>query len=120
VTEPGPARRLVITVCPQEPGTVVLPVERGQRRRRLGAREILDELRALIDRRGLADRVRVREGCAGGCHGRGPNISLTVHAIPPPGRRLDHVAIGWHTYVGSVGSLEYLAAIMDEHLWPRP
>jgi hypothetical protein len=108
----------VISACPREPGTVVLAVERGQRRRRLGAGDILRELQALVDRRGLAKLVSVREGCAGGCHGPGPNVSLTVHAVPPPGRRPDHVALGWRTYVGSLNSLEYLAAIIDENLDP--
>jgi hypothetical protein len=112
----SPGRRLVITVCPQEPGAVVLAVERGQPRRRLTARRILDELQALVDRRGLSDVVRVREGCAGGCHGRGPNVSLTVHTLPLPGKRPDNVAIGWHTYVGSIGALDCLAAILEAHL----
>jgi len=115
---PSPRRRLVITVCPQESGAVVLAVERGQPRRRLTARRILHELQALVERRGLSDIVRVREGCAGGCHGRGPNVSLTVHTLPPPGKRPDNVAIGWHTYVGSIGSLDCLAAIVDAHLDP--
>jgi hypothetical protein len=106
----------VITACLRERGSVMLSVERGQRRRRLGAREILRELQALVDRRGLAEFVRVREGCAGGCHGPGPNVSLTVHALPPPGRRPDHIAIGWWSYVGSLSSIESLAAILDEHL----
>ena len=37
------------------------------RARRLDAAAIARELTGLIDRRGLADRVRLREGCAGGC-----------------------------------------------------
>ena len=44
-----PMRRLVITVCPREPGVVVLPVERGGRARRLDAAAIARELRELID-----------------------------------------------------------------------
>lgn len=118
VTDPlaSPRRRLVITVCPQEPGTVVLAIERGQPRRRLSARGIIHELQALVERRRLADVVRVREGCAGGCHGRGPNVSLTVHALPLPGQRPDNVAIGWHTYVGSIGALDCLATIVEAHV----
>jgi hypothetical protein len=113
---PAPRRRLIITVCPNEPGTVVLPVERGGPRRRLDARAILRELQALVARRNLDAVVRVREGCAGGCHGRGPNVSLTIHAMPAPGERPDNVAIGWRTYVGSVGDLAALRAILDENL----
>jgi hypothetical protein len=113
---PAPRRRLIITVCPNEPGTVVLPVERGGPRRRLDARAVLRELQALVARRNLEAVVRVREGCAGGCHGRGPNISLTIHAMPAPGERPDNVAIGWRTYVGSVGDLAALRAILDENL----
>jgi hypothetical protein len=109
-------RRLVVTVCPNEPGTVVLPVERGGPRRRLDARTIARELQALVERRGLSDVVRVREGCAGGCHGRGPNVSLTVHALPAAGERADNVAIGWRTYVGSIDALGYLARVVTDNL----
>ncbi len=94
----------------------MLPVERGGPRRRLDARAVLRELQALVDRRNLEAVVRVREGCAGGCHGRGPNVSLTIHAMPAPGERPDNVAIGWRTYVGSVGDLAALRAILDENL----
>src|SRR5438093_1019696 len=59
------ARRLVVTVCPRERGSVVLPLERGGRAARLDAAGVLEELRALVARRGLADRVDVRDGCAG-------------------------------------------------------
>jgi hypothetical protein len=60
--------------------------------------------------------VQVREGCAGGCHGPGPNVSVTLHALPPPGRPPDNISIGWRTYVGSIGALDCLAAIVDEAL----
>jgi len=113
---PAPRRRLIITVCPNEPGTVVLPVERGGPRRRLDARAVLRELQALVARRNLDAVVRVREGCAGGCLGRGPNVSLTIHAMPAPGERPDNVAIGWRTYVGSLADLPALRAILDENL----
>jgi hypothetical protein len=111
-----PRRRLVITVCLKEPGTVILPVERGGPRRRLDARTIVRELEALVERRGLADVVCVREGCAGGCHGRGPNVSLTVHALPAEGERADNVAIGWRTYVGSIQALDCLARVVTDNL----
>lgn len=114
----SPRRRLVITVCPRETGTVALAIERGQRRRRLDARRILQELRGLIDSRGLGDFVSVREGCAGGCYNTGPNVSLTLHALPLPGRRPDNIAIGWKSYVGSIASLDCLAAIVETHLEP--
>lgn len=94
----------------------MLPVERGGPRRRLDARAVLRELQALVARRNLEAVVRVREGCAGGCHGRGPNVSLTIHAMPAPGERPDNVAIGWRTYVGSVGDLAALRVILDENL----
>ena len=113
---PAPRRRLIITVCPKEPGTVVLPVERGGPRRRLDARAILRELQALVARRNLDAVVRVREGCAGGCQGRGPNVSLTILAMPAPGERPDNVAIGWRTYVGSLADAPSLQAIIDENL----
>ena len=114
--QPKPGRRLVITVCPKEAGAVVLAVESGQPRRRLTADRILQELQALVARRELVDVVKVREGCAGGCHGRGPNVSLTVHRLPPAGERPDNVAIGWHTYVGSIETLDCLASIVEAHL----
>jgi hypothetical protein len=109
-------RRLVITVCPREPGVVMLRVERGRRARRLDARAILSELAALVRRRALGDRVDLREACAGGCGGPGPNVGVTIHAATPPGERADHVAIGWRTYVYSLPSLECLAAVIDENL----
>jgi hypothetical protein len=110
------ACRLVITVCPREPGRVVLPVERGGRARRLGAADVVRELTALATRRGLADRVSIREGCAGGCSGAGPNVDVTVHRVPPAGERADHVAIGWRSYVYSLGALDCLAAVIEENL----
>lgn len=109
-------RRLVITVCPREPGTVPLPLEPGGRRRRVDARSILAALQALVSARGLEERVTLREGCAGGCNGRGPNVSVDIYAEAAPGRRQDHVAVGWKTYVYSIGRLDCLATIVDENL----
>ncbi|MGH7353041.1 MAG: hypothetical protein ACRELS_00480 [Candidatus Rokuibacteriota bacterium] len=112
-------RRLVISICPREPGRVVLAVERGGRARRLNAVGVARELTALVERRGLAERVTIREACAGGCGGPGPNVSLTIHPVPAPGERGDGVAIGWRSYVAALASLDCLARVIDENL-PRP
>jgi hypothetical protein len=109
-------RRLVITVCPYEPGVAVLPVERGGRARRLDARAVGRELQALVERRGLGGRVRVREGCAGGCHGTGPNVGVTMYPLPAPGEPEDSIAVGWRSYVGALGTLACLASIIEENL----
>ena len=109
-------RRLVISVCFREPGVVVLPVRRGERARRLDARGIFDALQALVARRGLGDRVRVREACAGGCSGSGPNVSVARYSLPAPGERADHVAVGWRTYVYSLPALACLAQVIEDNL----
>ena len=49
----APDRRVVVTVCLRESGTVRLPVERGAARVRLDAAAILRTLTALVARRGL-------------------------------------------------------------------
>ena len=103
-------------MCAKEAGTIVLPIERGGPRRRLDARGILRELEALVVRRDLEAIVRVREGCAGGCHGPGPNVSVTIHAIPAPGEKPDNVAVAWRTYVGSLADAPSLCAIVDDNL----
>ena len=114
-------RRLVVTVCPLEAGAVRLPVERGGAPRRLDARAIVAELTALVARRGLGERVELRAACAGGCGGRGPNVSVAIYPATPPGGRPDHVAIGWKTYVYSLAALDCLAAVIDANLAaPRP
>jgi hypothetical protein len=114
---PGPGRRrIVVTVCPKERGRVLLAAVRGGRRRRLDAAGVVESLRALVTRRRLEGLVAVREGCAGGCSRPGPNVGVTIHAVPPPGARPDHVAIGWKTYVYSLASLDSVAAIIDENL----
>ena len=109
-------RRLVISVCQREPGTIVLPVERGGRARRLDAAAITRHLAALIARRGLTDTVRVSDACAGGCGLRGPNVTVTMYAPVRPGEKPDHVSIGWKTYVGSLDALDCLARVIEDNL----
>jgi hypothetical protein len=115
-------RRLVITVCPREPGRVALPVEPGDRPRRLDACAILRALTTLVARRRLGERVRVRQACAGGCSGGGPNVSVAVYPVPAAGVRADQVAIAWRTYVYSLGALDCLARVIEDNLdeEPRP
>lgn len=109
------ARRLVVTVCPRERGVVVLPLERGTRAMRLDAAGVVAALRALVAGRGLTERVDIREGCAGGCWGAGPNVDVRVYAAGP-GERVDHVALGWKTYVYSLPTLASLADVIDQNL----
>jgi hypothetical protein len=109
-------RRIVVTVCPRERGTVRLPVERRGRERRVNAPAILRELRALVARRGLAEHVTVRDGCAGGCALRGPNVTVTIYPPVRAGERPDQVAVGWKSYVGSLGSLDCLARVVEDGL----
>ena len=113
-------RRLVITVCPRERGGVVLPITRGGRHVRLDAASIMKTLSTLIAERGLGERVRLREGCAGGCSGAGPNVSVEIFPLGRPGEREDHVAVDWKTYVYSLGSLDCLAAVIEDNLRIRP
>src|SRR5437867_4400663 len=112
------ARRLVVTVCPRERGAVALPIARGGRAVRLDAPAMLRHLEELVAERGLADRVGLREGCAGGCSGPGPNVSVEIFLMTRPGERPDHVAVGWKTYVYSIASLNCLASVIDENLRP--
>ena len=109
-------RRLVITVCPRERGVVVLPITRGGRAVRLDAESILRRLSELVAEGGLGERVRLRVGCAGGCSGSGPNVSVEMFPLAQPGEREDHVAVDWKTYVYSLGSLDCLATVIDENL----
>ena len=109
-------RRLVINVCPRERGVAVLAVRRGERRRRLDADAIAGALESLARDRGLADTVRVRAACAGGCSLNGPNISLAVYPPLRPGERPDHVAIAWRSYVASLDRLDCLARVLDDNL----
>jgi hypothetical protein len=109
-------RRLLICVCLRETGTVVLPVERGGRARRLDAAGITRQLERLIARRGLTDQVRISDACAGGCSLRGPNVTVTIYPPVRRGERPDHVSIGWKTYVASLGALDCLARIIDDNV----
>ena len=111
-----PRRRIVITVCPLEPGLVTLPVTRGGPRRRLGAPAIARHLEAMAAERGLTDFVRVRSGCAGGCWLKGPNVSVAIYPATAPGERPDHVAIAWKTYVATLDELDALETILEENL----
>jgi hypothetical protein len=113
-------RRIVITICPRERGVVVLPITRGGRAVRLNAEAILQHLAELVAERGLGERVRLREGCAGGCSGTGPNVSVEIFPLGLPGEREDHVAVDWKTYVYSLGSLSCLAAVIEENLGRSP
>jgi hypothetical protein len=109
-------RRLLISVCSREPGTVLLPLERGGRARRLDAAGVMRHLESLVRRRRLGEHVRISEACAGGCWMRGPNITVTIYPAVRPGERADHVAIGRRTYVGSLADLDCLARVIDENL----
>jgi hypothetical protein len=113
-------RRIVITVCPRERGVVVLPITRGGRAVRLNAEAILQHVAELVAERGVGDRVRLREGCAGGCSGTGPNVSVEIFPLGRPGEREDHVAVDWKTYVYSLGSLDCLATVIEENLGRSP
>lgn len=111
-----PSRRLLVTVCTRERGVVVLPLERGGRATRFDAAGVLTALRALVARRQLTEMVEVREGCAGGCWGHGPNVDVRMYAAAAPGERADHVALGWKTYVYSLPTLASLADVIDENV----
>ena len=109
-------RRLEITVCPLELGSVALPVERGEHPERMDARAIRKHLERLIQRHGLAGTVWLRENCAGGCHRAGPNVNVDVFLKAPPGEEQDHVAVESRSYVYSLPTLGWLAQIIDENL----
>ena len=113
-------RRLVITVCPRERGVVVLPVERGGRRRRLDAGAVAHSLRDLVVRGGYETLVSVREGCAGGCARMGPNVDVRIYPMSPHGAKPDTVAIDWKTYVYSLASLDCLASVIEDNLYRKP
>ena len=97
---------------------VVLPLRRGERRRRLGAGAIARHLADLAAERGASDRVEIRHGCAGGCWLKGPNVSVAIYPATPPGERPDHVAIAWKSYVASLDELDCVATMLEENLNP--
>src|SRR5262249_27996854 len=99
---------------------VVLPITRGGRAVRLDAASILRHLSALVAERGLGERVRFREGCAGGCSGSGPNVSVEMFPLGRPGEREGHVAGDWKPYVCPLGPLDCLAAVIDDNLGRLP
>lgn len=92
---------------------MVLALKRGGRRLRLDAPAVSRHLAALATERGVADLVEIREACAGGCALAGPNVTVAIYPMTPPGERPDHVAIAWKTYVGSLAHLDALATILD-------
>ena len=107
-------RRIVVTVCPREPGVVALALRPGEAARPLDAAALARALLDLAAEREVRECVDLREGCAGGCGRSGPNVSVTIHARPRPGEKPDHVAIGWKTYVYSLASLGSLTEIIDD------
>ena len=113
---PERPRRIVITVCPRERGTVRLPVERGEVPRPLDAEAVAAALETRIAARGLDTRVTVRRACAGGCLLAGPNVSVVMYPLTPEGEKPDHVAVGWKSYVGSLETLAALADVVDENI----
>ena len=117
--KPAARRRIVVYACPREAGVVMLRLTRGGRRRRLDAPAIARHLTALAAERGLSDHVEIREACAGGCGLAGPNVSVTIHPATQPGKRPDHVAIGWKSYVASLADLDALATVLEENLAVR-
>jgi hypothetical protein len=60
--------------------------------------------------------VRLREGCAGGCYRRGPNVSVTIYPVARPGERPDEIAVGWKTYVYTLATLSCLTQVIEENL----
>ena len=95
---------------------VLLPLRRGERRRRLGARAIARHLADLAAEGGVTDVVEIRNGCCGGCCLKGPNVSVAIYPATPLGERPDHVAIAWKAYVATLAGLDCLATILEENL----
>ncbi len=112
-------RRIVITVCPRERGTVKLPLRRRGPRIRMDALAIARHLTSLVESGGIERLVTIRQACAGGCSGPGPNVSLTLHPLRAPGEPEDEVAVGWKSYVASLATLPCLADVIDDNLPAR-
>jgi len=108
--------RLIITVCPREPGVALLALARGDRRRRLDAAGVAGALERLVEERGLGNRVVIRRACAGGCSLPGPNVSVALLPELRPDEPADNVAVGWRSYVGVLDTLDCLAAVVDDNL----
>lgn len=109
-------RRLVISVCPREPGVVRLPARRGGRPETMHASGVARRLEALVAERRLAEVVRLESACAGGCASPGPNVTVTIYPARRPGEKPDHVAVGRRTYVDALASLDCLATVIEENL----
>jgi hypothetical protein len=62
----------------------------------------------------------VRDACAGGCAGRGPNVSVAMYSLPAAGERADQVAVAWKTYVYSLPTLDCLARVIEDNLDETP
>lgn len=95
---------------------MTLPIERGGPPVRMDAARLVRRLAGLVARRGVQDRVRIRQGCAGGCAGPGPNVDVAIHAHPAPGEPADNVSVGWRTYVYTLRTLDCLARVLDDNL----
>ena len=83
-------------------------------------RAIVRDLRGLIARRQLADDVSLREGCAGGCYGSGPEPQRDDLSAVRPGERADGIAVSWKTYVYTLATLTCLAQVIEESLDAPP
>jgi hypothetical protein len=46
-------------------------------------------------------------------------VGVTIYPLPAPGERPDNIAVGWRTYVGSLGALDALAAVIEDNLTDR-
>ena len=113
-------RRLVVTVCPREPGVVTLPIARGRRAEKLNATAIAHQLRQIVAERGLADAcacARVRRRLL---EARAQRVGRDLPDDSPGRAREDHVAVGWKTCAYSLGTLDCLAAVLDDNLGRAP
>ena len=58
----------------------------------------------------------MRAACAGGCTSAGPNVGVVIYPAGNAGEAVDHVAIGWKTYVYSLRQLDCLARVITDNL----
>src|SRR5205085_1195471 len=110
------ARRIVAQAQRHLPGVVAVPLERGERVRRLDHDAAVAALETAIAARGLGERVTVRRACVGGCYLGGPNVGVVAYPLTPPGEKPDHVAVAWKTYVGSLETLRCLGDVLDDNI----